>query len=795
MSGEAAMRADRLAELLERLRGLDDAPRGVMLDGLRRDDPDIAADLEMLLAATPASIEEQIRGLATSLGGDAQERIGPYRILGVIGEGGFGIVHIAEQVEPVHRIVALKVIKPGMDTREVLTRFRHEVQALGAMDHPSIPAVLDAGETPDHRPFVVMPLIPGSSITQYCLEQKLDVNGRVRLLLEACRAIQHAHSRGVIHRDLKPDNILVSQSEGVARPAIIDFGLAKALAPLFDGRTAVTLSGQVVGTPEYMAPEQAEGPVDVDVRADVYSLGAILFELLAGRPPFTAAELRAAGQTGMRRILAEQDPPPPSRFATLPRELDWICARCLEKAPERRYPTADALASDLERFLEGREVVAGPVGGAYRLWRRVVRHRAVVIPAAVALGALIIAAFIAVAFALRANAAAAREATVSRLTREILTGVNPRVAQGRDPELLIMMLDKARRVFDDPKLTPAAECELRETFALAYYAVAAYPNIPEHSRRADDLIIELEGRDSLRRIPMLEATFWAWRDEPNPAPNRPTREDLMAEILRLASLDDKPDSTLLLEKKIIFARSQFYSLPECRELLDELTRRLGTTDRRTISMMREVARMMVHAGVDGFIDLYAEARRLALETFGPDDPLVHEAIGAETYALIKPPFGLDKCRATTAFGDAHLADAERVLGWRHPGVATGRLNVAMAMIEGERLDDGLRMLESALDQELRSRGKRSNMGAWIRGALTAAAMKFDRFDIADRHEAVLWQEFPEGPPVEGEAVRMMVRALHARGDTARRDRWLGWLRRVDLSEALPQLEAELGITR
>jgi hypothetical protein len=269
----------------------------------------------------------------------------------------------------------------------------------------------------------------------------------------------------------------------------------------------------------------------------------------------------------------------------------------------------------------------------------------------------------------------------------------------------------------------------------------------------------------------------------------------MAEILRLAALDDKPDSTLVFEKKIIFARSKFYSLPECRELLDELTRRLGTTDRRTISMMREVARMMVHTGVDGSIDLYAEARRLALATYGLEDPLVHEAIGAETYALIKPPFVLEKCRATTAFGDAHLADAERVLGWRHPGVATGRLNIAMAMIEGERLDDGLRLLESALDQEVRSRGKRSNMGAWIRGTIVGAAMKFDRFDIADRHEAVLWQEFPEGPPVEVEAVRMMVRALHARGDTARRDRWLGWLRRVDLSEALPKLEAELGITR
>ncbi|MEY3232055.1 MAG: Serine/threonine-protein kinase PknB, partial [Planctomycetota bacterium] len=666
---------ERLSTLHESLLALDGPARAHALDELGRTDPQAAAELAPLLAATvTVDVEDRIRALASFPEAQPGEFVGPYRLLDVIGEGGFGIVHVAEQTRPVHRLVALKVIKPGMDTRTVLTRFRHEIQALSALDHPGIPAVLDAGETPDHRPFVVMPLVPGASITRFCRDQKLDVRGKVRLVFEACRAIQHAHARGVIHRDLKPDNILVSISEGVPRPAIIDFGLAKALAPLFDGATAVTMADHMVGTPEYMAPEQVDRPGDVDARADVYSMGVILHELLAGSPPFPGAELRAAGREGLRRILTEREPPRPSTLAAVPRELDWICGRCLEKSPDRRYPTIDALAEDLARFLDGRDVAAGPVGGVYRLWRRAVRHRAIVIPAGIALTGIIVAAVIAVTAAVRSAQAAERASTLSRLTREILTSVDPRVAQGRDPELLLMMLDRSLPIFERKDLTPEVECSLRETFALAYRSAGLLPSVIVHARRADDLIVGLEGRDSLRRLPMLEAIFASWKNEINPSPTRPTLEQVHDELLRVAATDPAPGSRRLLDARVRLGRLIPPSIEASRAMLADARARLGDRDPTTVLALRTLAKSLIDHRGEGFNELLTEARRLAIEAMGPDDPLVHEAINLETFAITRFDFSYEKQQASVAFNRLHLADAERVLGWRHPSLSAARLN-------------------------------------------------------------------------------------------------------------------------
>ncbi len=792
---------ERLSTLLEPLLALDESARGRALDELRRTDPQAADSLAPLLAASAAAsavdVEDRIRSLAALPDAEPGECIGPYRLLDVIGEGGFGIVHVAEQTRPVHRLVALKVIKPGMDTRTVLTRFRHEIQALSAMDHPCIPAVLDAGETPDHRPYVVMPLVPGASITHFCREQRLDVAGKVRLVLEACRAIQHAHGRGVIHRDLKPDNILVSMSEGVPRPAIIDFGLAKALEPIFDGRTAVTLSDQLVGTPEYMAPEQVDGPTNVDARADVYSMGAILHELLAGSPPFPGAELRAAGRDGLRRILAEREPEPPSRFdPTVPRELDWICGRCLEKAPERRYATIEALAADLERFLGGRDVLAGPVGGTYRLWRRAVRRRAVVIPAAIALTGIVIAAIIAAGSAVKAVEAAERATTLSTLTREILTSVDPRIAQGRDPELLLMMLDRSLPIFERKDLTPDVECSLRETFALAYRSAGLFPSVIVHARRADELITRSEGKDSLRRLPMLEAIFASWKTEVNPAPDRATYEQVHDEILRVASTDRTPGSRALLDARTKLGRMIAPPVEECRELLAEARTRLGDKDPATVLALRTLANSLIRNRGEGFNELLAEARRLAVETKGSDDPLVHEAINLETFALTRFDFSHDKQRASVAFNRAHLADAERVLGWRHASLSAARLNFATCLMNTGHMDEAVGHFKTALDRERRTRGEHTAMAAWIEGTLVAGAADNDRRDIFDAHEPNLWRLHPDGPPIEGEAIPSIVRGLHRWSEAARRDRWLAELRRRDPSGATADpLERELGIAK
>ncbi len=348
------------------------------------------------------------------------DRIGPYRILAQIGEGGFGVVYEAEQASPVRRRVALKIIKPGMDSDAVVSRFEAERQALAIMDHPCIAKVLDAGTTaPDQgsRLYFVMELVRGDPITTVCDTQNLGVEQRVELFIKVCEAVQHAHSKGVVHRDLKPSNILVTyDSEGRAHPKVIDFGVAKALNQPLTQRTVFTERGQLVGTLEYMSPEQTNhSGFDIDTRADVYSLGVLLYELMTGTLPFDTRSLREAGFDEIRRVIREVEPPRPStrlrmlvsaeadpglapritsarntdaRTLTglLQRDLDWVVMRCLEKDRERRYRTASALADDLGRFLLGDPVSAGPPTVRYRLDKAIQRHKLPITAALVLLG-------------------------------------------------------------------------------------------------------------------------------------------------------------------------------------------------------------------------------------------------------------------------------------------------------------------------------------------------------------------------------------------------------------------------
>ncbi len=330
------------------------------------------------------------------------ETIGRYKLLQKIGEGGCGVVYMAEQQEPVVRRVALKVIKLGMDTKEVIARFEAERQALALMNHPNIASVLDGGATEAGRPFFVMELVRGVPITKFCDEQNLPTAKRLELFTAVCHAVQHAHQKGIIHRDLKPSNILVTLHDGVPVPKVIDFGIAKATQGKLTDSTVFTAFEQFIGTPAYMSPEQAEmSGLDIDTRSDIYSLGVLLYELLTGRPPFDPKTLLAAGLDEIRRIIREVDPPRPStRLATLTDadrstvatqrgtapahlsvllrgDLDWIVMRCLEKDRTRRYETPSALATDIVRHLDDEPVVARPPGTAYRLRKLVRRNRAI----------------------------------------------------------------------------------------------------------------------------------------------------------------------------------------------------------------------------------------------------------------------------------------------------------------------------------------------------------------------------------------------------------------------------------
>jgi serine/threonine protein kinase/tetratricopeptide (TPR) repeat protein len=383
--------ADRLAFLAEACRG-DSGLRGRVEALLQaHENPD--QFLEPRSAAPVLTLDEQPAG----------ERpgavIGPYKLLEQIGEGGFGVVFLAEQAQPVRRRVALKVIKPGMDTRAVIARFEAERQALALMDHPHIAKVLDGGETASGRPYFVMELVKGAPITQFCDGNRLTPRERLELFIPVCSAVQHAHQKGIIHRDLKPSNILATLHDGVPVVKVIDFGVAKAVGQQLTDKTVYTQLSQLVGTPLYMSPEQAgQSGLDVDTRSDIYALGVLLYELLTGTTPFDPERLRTAGYGEMLRIIREEEPPRPStRFSTLGPaatvlsvnrksdakrlsqlcrgELDWIVMKCLEKDRNRRYETAAGLARDIGRYLHDEPVQACPPSAWYRGRKFARRHR------------------------------------------------------------------------------------------------------------------------------------------------------------------------------------------------------------------------------------------------------------------------------------------------------------------------------------------------------------------------------------------------------------------------------------
>ncbi len=545
----------KVREMFEQAISLTGAAREAYLKGACAGDEAARSEVADLLEAheqaagflvSPTS-DSGAAAIAEGAAGESRgDCIGPYRLVRLIGEGGFGSVFLAEQERPVCRKVALKIIKLGMDTRQVVARFEQERQALALMDHAGIAKVYDAGATATGRPYFVMELVAGEGIVQFCDRNRLKIHDRLELLEQVCQAVQHAHTKGIIHRDIKPSNILVSMQDGRPRAKVIDFGVAKATASKLTERTLFTEHRQLIGTPEYMSPEQAEGDPDIDTRTDVYSLGVLMYELLTGSTPFSARELRSAAYAEIQRIIREDEPPKPStrlsentdgiasvaasrsseprKLGGLVRgELDWIVMKSLEKDRHRRYESANALAMDIRRHLACEAVLAAPPSGPYRAKKFLRRHRLMASAAGAVLSALfagVVATSLALARAISAEAAlrsqlsetnraredAQRQAAiaeaVAKFQTDMIGAADPGQLRG-DKVTVLEAMQAAAAALDAGALSgqPLVEAGVRDALGATLRGLARFADAESSMRRSLELRCEVRpaGRPDIAR--------------------------------------------------------------------------------------------------------------------------------------------------------------------------------------------------------------------------------------------------------------------------------------------------------
>jgi serine/threonine protein kinase/tetratricopeptide (TPR) repeat protein len=528
-------------------------------------------DDRTLDASTPAAGRHHS---TDSPGDDTPGDIGPYHLLRRLGEGGMGEVFLARQTKPIERIVALKVIKAGMDTHAVVNRFEQERQTLALMDHPGIARVYDAGQTPGGRPYFVMEYVDGAPITHYCNARRLSLRQRLQLVIDVCAAVQHAHQKAVIHRDLKPGNILVTEVDGRPVPKVIDFGIARATDQRDVERTVFTQLGHAIGTPAYMSPEQADPTnTDIDTRTDIYSLGVVLYELLVGRPPFDVQAIYSQGYEAVMRFVREQEAPRPSimlqqypattteiaayqgtepgRLArTLKGDLDWILLKALDKDRARRYETANALAMDLRRYLGHESVLASPPSAAYRARKFVRRHRHGVGAGATALVVLL-------AFAVtttlqngviarerdRAELERAKAGAINDFLRGMLVGVDP-WASGDTDLTVVQAMDAARAGIDSTfAQQPLVAAEMHAAMGQTYLGLQKVEAAEQEVRRGLELHTQQLGPDA----PELDAGWLALANIQRLNSNLPDAIGAAREVVRLRELNQPAGSAGIVE--------------------------------------------------------------------------------------------------------------------------------------------------------------------------------------------------------------------------------------------------------
>jgi serine/threonine protein kinase/Tfp pilus assembly protein PilF len=622
--------------------------------------------------------------ISIKAGGEAGQAIGPYHLLQKIGEGGMGEVWVAEQQAPIRRKVALKLIKAGMDTKQVIARFESERQALAMMDHPAIARIIDAGETPQGRPFFVMEYVQGIPIIAYCDQNRLTVQERLELFMQVCDGVQHAHQKAIIHRDLKPSNILVAIQGSTAVPKIIDFGVAKATAQSLTEKTMFTELGVMIGTPEYMSPEQAEmSGQNIDTRTDIYSLGVILYELLTGARPFESKELRRAALDEILRKIREEDPPKPStklgsmgeastasarkRRIELPSlvrqirgDLDLITLKALEKDRTRRYGTPSEIKVDIERFLSHQPIVARAPSASYRLKKFVRRHR-VGVGAASLLAVVLIAFAITMAIQSRRIAGerdrANQEAETARQVSDFLVGLfkvsDPGEARGNSITAREILDKGADRVNRELKGQPLVQGKLMHTIGMVYRSLGLFD-------RAQDL---LEQSLTVRTRTL-----------------GPYHTDVGNTLNVLGNIaSDKGD---LAKAKDLYLRA------------------MAIQEKSLGPDTQEVAACLHNLGLLSWLEAdYPEARRLLEQALairkkvlGPE----HELVATNMEALGAIAFREGDGKKAREIWEQTLAIREKLLGQDHPLIAYSLNNIALTHLYGGDPKGAVPLLERAI---------------------------------------------------------------------------------------------------
>jgi serine/threonine protein kinase/tetratricopeptide (TPR) repeat protein len=788
----------RAKEVFVEALDLQGSPRAEYLDGACAADTDLRRRVQALLAAAekgdrflsdPTIQPGGSRGVGVR-GESVGDRIGHYKLLELIGEGGFGTVYMAEQERPVHRRVALKIIKLGMDTRAVVARFEQEREALAVMDHPNIAKVLDAGATSIGRPYFVMELVKGEPITRYCDRERLSITERLELFVQVCRAVQHAHTKGIIHRDIKPSNVLVASQDGHPLARVIDFGIAKATQQRLTEKTVFTEFRQLIGTPEYMSPEQADGSRDIDTRSDIYSLGVLLYELLTGSTPCDPARLRSAAYAEMQRIIREVDPPAPSTRLSQSREtlgsvaavrrseparlgsmikgeLDWIVMRALEKNRSRRYDSPGSLAADIERHLSGQAVEAAPPSSVYRVRKFVGRHRGAVV-AGLIVGAALLAGTTGTSIGLlraraaradavahaelarqsaeRADAEAANArrqaevalATVSLLTRDLLGGADTGQQRGRADVTVREMLDRAAGRLDSGESLRSVAAEARETVknavrcavARTYRALGLYDKAAEQARAAVDAA---RGADPAQPAALADALY----ELGETARARQDRDEARAALTESAALMSRAHGeNSRATADVVNALAGVELSTGNYEQAEELERRalsihqtvLGERSAEAAMLMGNLAQILVKLGrgPEG-VEMLKQAAGIHRELLGEGDM----QYARDIFNLGAVISGTGNTRDAEPYFREALVRLGKLYPADHPIPAVCRRNLGFVLLSLDQATEAEELFRAALEVDRKAAGSSGSLTTNSLGGLGRALIANGKFGEAE----------------------------------------------------------------